>query len=115
MPEEHIGKAADIVAVAAYQLSRKKEDADMVEFFMLDKNGGAMPWDVNINNLVALQENIILQSKQTVPIYSGPIGLPGFFRLFFGYRLHEEGHIVFGADTIDLRTYQLDKKPTDDE
>ncbi|MDM8559127.1 hypothetical protein [Candidatus Parabeggiatoa sp. HSG14] len=115
VPEKHIGKAADIVAVAAYQLSRKKEDADMVEFFMLDKNGGAMPWDVNINNLVALQENIILQSKQTVPIYSGPIGLPGFFRLFFGYRLHEEGHIVFGADTIDLRTYQLDKKPTDDE
>jgi hypothetical protein len=115
VPEGHIGKTADIVAVVAYKLSRAEEDAKTEVFFMLDKNGGAIPWDVNINNLVALQENVVLKLKQTVPIYSGKIGLPGFFRLFFGYRLHEDGRIVFGADTIDLRTYQLSEKPIDDE
>lgn len=95
-----VGQLADIIIVAGHKPSPEAAAEEEV-FYMLNETG-AIPWDGNISNLVAFQDDIRLESEQSIPIYQGQIALPGFLRVFFGYRLPEEGKLVYSHQTLDM-------------
>ena len=95
----NIGKRADILVVAAHKPYIEAEDE---QFYMLGKEGTVIEqWDRNPANLIAFQENILLEPEQPVHLYTGQLSLPGFIRVFFGYRL-QNGTIVYSEKSFDV-------------
>jgi len=138
---EHVGKEADIIIVVSYTPVSSETEL----FFMFNQEGKILPWDGNVDNLVAYEEadlvqrnkgekrvkqNIILMPERRVQIF--PISLssfrdkqldtillgceerpltysgflnevpPGLLRFFFGYRLKENGTIVYNSESINV-------------
>ncbi len=98
VPPEQVGKPADIVVYAA---SKSSPEDTAETFYMLGDNGSVLLWDGQPANLVPFQTNVILQPQHPVEMYQGQFALPGFLRVFFGYRL-PDGTVVTNADSIDI-------------
>ncbi len=95
----HVDKRADILVVAAHKPYIEAEDE---QFYVLGKKGTVVePWDGNMANLKAFQENILLEPEHSVQMYTGQLQLPGFIRFFFGYRL-QNGTIVYNEKSLDI-------------
>lgn len=95
-----VGQLADIIVVAGHKPSPEAAAEEEV-FYMLNKTR-AIPWDRNVAHLVAFQDNIRLNSEQSIPIYQDQIALPGFIRVFFGYRLQDGSQLVYSPQSLDM-------------
>ncbi|OQW92650.1 MAG: hypothetical protein BWK78_01020 [Thiotrichaceae bacterium IS1] len=96
---EDVGKTADIVV---YAESKNAPEDDTGTFYMLDQQGGIQVWDQQPQHLVSFQKNVSLSAEHPVEIYRGQFVLPGYLRVYFGYRLQPEGILVTNTDSIDI-------------
>ena len=94
---EHVGKEADIFMVAAYQ----PPDYEHELLLMVDTECKILSWDGNLDTLVPVNLKVNLIAKHPINIYKGSLDA-GELRIFFAYRLLENGLIVFnGEQAID--------------
>jgi hypothetical protein len=55
-----------------------------------------LPWNLEIGQLVAYQQNVSLTANQVVEIYRGQFVGTGELQIFYGYRL-ADGTVVFNG------------------
>ena len=68
---------------------------------MQASQGQILPWDLNLEHLVAAQSAVTLAPTQEINLYTGLLER-GQIRLFFGYQL-SDGVIVFnGEQAVEL-------------
>jgi 6-phosphogluconolactonase (cycloisomerase 2 family) len=95
---EHVGQSAKLLLVVAWQ---PLDSLDPEYYFMQDRYGQILPWNLNLAHLVAAQEAVTLTPSQEVSIYTGFLER-GQIRLFFGYQL-PDGVIVYnGEQAVEL-------------
>jgi len=93
---KHVGKEADLFVYAIYQ-----EAADGEEFYLMrDGNGGIFLWNQQVADLVAFQAEAKLTAKQTLTLYKGVFLGKGLLKLFFGYRLKDNGTVVQSGEPL---------------
>lgn len=93
----HIESRADIFVFVTYSVSPESEPVHL----MLDKDRNILPWDENMANLVAFQEDVELTTEQRLEMYQGVLLNTGVIVVNYGYRL-ENGTVVYSADSINL-------------
>ena len=99
----HVNQSADIFAYA--QFSGPGSEG----YYMLgkkDPNGNNAPvlsWDGNLTTL-ATHEDVNLEQTQEISIYQGlfPVGT---YKIYFGYRLPENGMLVRNSQPIEVTVY----------
>jgi len=104
VPPEHVGKAADIIIVAAYKPRRKSPETETV-YYVLDSTGAALTWNGDLTGLSAFQPDVELGEEQVVEILEGKLDLPGYVRLYFGYLLKEENILVYSPRNLEMKIY----------
>jgi len=100
----HVGQVADLFVYAAYQPS--PEETEAATYYMLNDQGHILVWDQDPKTLVAFQKQVTLEAQHSVPLYKGQFILPGFLRIFNGYRLgngtlvsnYKEGFYVMSTE-----------------
>ena len=93
----HRGQVAESLVVIAYQ---SLEDQKAV-FLMLDENGEMLPWDFDLESLVAFQ---ILDTQEEIvdmSIYQAQLPVTGMLNIYFGYRL-TDGTVIYSPQTLDV-------------
>jgi hypothetical protein len=134
--EEHIGKQADIIALIGYLPSRDADPSEL-QAFILNSKGAIAAWNGNLENLAALESNVMLTPEYRVQLfpvsigrfknfstmnsvvlgcderpatYTGVIGFPGVYQFYYGYML-ETGELVYAQQPIIV---ELLPDPQDD-
>jgi len=93
----HIDQVADLVVYLSYQLTPE----DKLIYLMVNNTQEILAWDEQLASLIPFQEQVTLTPEVTVPIYQGPLLLPGIVKLHFGYRL-ADGTVVSHSKPIEL-------------
>jgi len=71
----HVGKKGDVFVVEWYG----------GKYSMLTASGSWLPWSGKVVELQPVQDDVVLQSSQTLTIHSGSIATVGQHRIFIGY------------------------------
>lgn len=94
---QHQGKMADMVVYIEYQLGEAKAT------YMLNSNGVPQVLDDgDLSQLVAFQENVLLSFSHDLILFSGKLEFQGNLKVFYGYRLVEEGALILNSQPIEL-------------
>ena len=96
---QQVNQTADIFMVARW---KPLPLGDFQSYFMRDSHGQIQTWDLNLAHLVAAQPQIQLAPTQQVEIYSGLLS-PGYFTIFFGYRLDDGTFVFNGEQPLEIR------------
>jgi hypothetical protein len=96
---QHVGQLAQLILVATHNQSCEA-NADKV-FYMVDTMGNIIGWNQNLEELVAFQDNVILQSQQSVKLYDDQLPASGCIEVYFGYLL-ADGVIVVNENNLYL-------------
>jgi hypothetical protein len=96
---QHVGQLAQIVLIAIHSPSCEANE-DKV-FYMLDTVGNIIEWNQNLEELVAIKENVVLASQQFVKLYDDQLPASGCIEVYFGYLL-AEGVIVVNESNLYL-------------
>lgn len=96
---QQVNQTADIFMVAAW---KPLPLGDFETYFMRDSHGQIQKWDLNLAHLVAAQSQIQLAPTQQLEIYNGLL-TPGYFAIFFGYRLNDGTLIFNGEQPLEIQ------------
>jgi len=104
----HVGQTADLLVVI---YSLPLEESQTEQFLMVDSEQQLLDWaflkdgDINITALVAAYQQVTLTKNQPVALYQGILSTQkAHLWIYFGYRLRENGQIVFnGEQPIQVR------------
>ncbi|GEM_PF-952537 len=100
---KHVGQTADILVYAYYKPVPESEEQ---QCYVLGEEGGIDECDEDPAKWTAFRNGITLQAHQQWSIYQGQFVLPGFLKVFFGYRL-ADGTLVSSADSVDIMINQV--------
>ncbi|MDY6993987.1 MAG: CAP domain-containing protein [Pseudomonadota bacterium] len=93
----HVGQTAELFVYAEAILPPSPE----IYYFMLGENLTISLWDQSPTTLMAFKEDIQLQARQPVSLYTGQFIYPGTLKVNYGYRL-ADGTLVNSGDSIDI-------------
>ncbi|EDN71532.1 conserved hypothetical protein [Beggiatoa sp. PS] len=89
---EHVAQPAEILLVGAYSPSKAE-----TMFYTRDEQTWFM-WDEQISHLIIAQEHPVLPEIVDVFIFEGDLSfMPGEFTVYVGYRLLENGTIIYNG------------------
>jgi hypothetical protein len=89
---EHVAQPAEILLLGVYSPSKNKPT-----FYTRD-NQTWFVWDEQISSLITAQEHPVLPEIVDVFIFEGDLSiLPGEFTVYVGYRLLEDGAIIYNG------------------
>ncbi|OQW91800.1 MAG: hypothetical protein BWK78_03535 [Thiotrichaceae bacterium IS1] len=91
----HVGQFADIVVYAEFPTPTE------TLWFMLDDQGIPQLWDAKPETLLAFKHDVLLEPIQEIAMYKGYFLLPGYMRVYFGYRL-QDGTLVRNGESINV-------------
>ncbi len=97
----HIGQKADILVVAAYT----PPGATSPTFYMLDRNGTPLLWDMDMSSLVPFQANVTMNPVVPVSIWNNPLDILGDVQVYFGYRPVKTQTIVYSLEDVIEMTF----------
>lgn len=97
VPSEHLEQTkTDILVVAKHTLENGQKT------FFMRKGDTIEIWDGNIAHLAAFQKDVFLAKRQLVEIYNGKLP-EGRWEIYFGYRLQNNGMIIFNSEPLKVR------------
>jgi hypothetical protein len=91
----HVDQFADIVVYAEFPTPAE------TLWFMLDSNGIPQRWDGQPETLIAFRHDVPLESIQEIAMYEGHFLLPGYMKVYFGYRL-QDGTLIRNSESINV-------------
>ncbi len=92
---KHVGQIADMVVYAEFPTPEENL------WFMLDENG-ILGWDEKPATLKFFKHGVELKAVQPLSMYNGKFVLPGTLRVFFGYRLQQNGTLIANPNPIEI-------------
>jgi len=92
----HIGQSADIVVYAYHT----PPGATSPTSYMIDSGGMPLPWDGDMSSLVPFQAEVSLTPVVPVLIWNNPLDIVGDVQVYFGYRLLENGELVYSLEDV---------------
>jgi hypothetical protein len=96
---QHVGKQADLVIVAAYIPAGISTPL----WFIRNAQGNWLPWDFNFAHLTAAENRSSLTQDETLPIFQGVLGqFFGTYLVYGGYRLPEGIIIYNGSEPLQV-------------
>jgi hypothetical protein len=93
---KHVGQLADMVIYAEFPTPEGSL------WFMLDKDGIPLGWDRRPATLQFFKPQVELKAVQPLSLYNGKFVLPGTLRVFFGYRLQQNGTLITNSNPIEI-------------
>ncbi|OQW92739.1 MAG: hypothetical protein BWK78_00725 [Thiotrichaceae bacterium IS1] len=93
---KHVGQLADMVVYAEFPTPEGSL------WFMLDKDGIPLGWDRRPATLMFFKPQVELKAVQPLSLYNGKFVLPGTLRVFFGYRLQQNGTLITNPNPIEI-------------